>query len=160
MSLSKHKISQANLVEIPNGSQFKFAIVVSQWNKNITDKLFEGCYKVLIENSVLSKNIFRIDVPGSFELIYGSKKAQERKVDVVISIGSIIKGETEHFNFICNAVSQGIKELNINSKIPVIFCVLTDNSIDQAVDRSGGKHGNRGYDAGIAALKMAPIAKL
>tara|TARA_Y100000746_G_scaffold231385_1_gene245088 strand:- start:29 stop:511 length:483 start_codon:yes stop_codon:yes gene_type:complete len=160
MSLSKHKISQANLVEIPNGSQFKFAIVVSQWNKNITDKLFEGCYNVLIENSVLSKNIFRIDVPGSFELIYGSKKAQERKVDVVISIGSIIKGETEHFNFICNAVSQGIKELNINSKIPVIFCVLTDNSIDQAVDRSGGKHGNRGYDAGIAALKMAPIAKL
>ena len=160
MSLSKHKISQANLVEIPNGSQFKFAIVVSQWNKNITDKLFEGCYNVLIENSVLSKNIYRIDVPGSFELIYGSKKAQERKVDVVISIGSIIKGETEHFNFICNAVSQGIKELNINSKIPVIFCVLTDNSIDQAVDRSGGKHGNRGYDAGIAALKMAPIAKL
>tara|TARA_X000000368_G_scaffold224028_1_gene176837 strand:+ start:175 stop:657 length:483 start_codon:yes stop_codon:yes gene_type:complete len=160
MSLSKHKISQANLVEIPNGSQFKFAIVVSQWNKNITDKLFEGCYEVLIENSVSSKNIFRIDVPGSFELIYGSKKAQERKVDVVISIGSIIKGETEHFNFICNAVSQGIKELNINSKIPVIFCVLTDNSIDQAVDRSGGKHGNRGYDAGIAALKMAPIAKL
>ena len=160
MSLSKHKISQANLVETPNGSQFKFAIVVSQWNNKITDKLFEGCYKVLIENSVLSKNIFRIDVPGSFELIYGSKKAQERKVDVVISIGSIIKGETEHFNFICNAVSQGIKELNINSKIPVIFCVLTDNSIDQAVDRSGGKHGNRGYDAGIAALKMAPIAKL
>ena len=160
MSLSKHKISQANLVEIPNGSQFKFAIVVSQWNKNITDKLFEGCYEVLIENSVSSKNIFRIDVPGSFELIYGSKKAQERKVDVVISIGSIIKGETEHFNFICNAVSQGIKALTINSKIPVIFCVLTDNSIDQAVDRSGGKHGNRGYDAGIAALKMAPIAKL
>ena len=160
MSLSKHKISQANLVEIPNGSQFKFAIVVSQWNKHITDKLFEGCYNVLIENSVLSKNIFRIDVPGSFELIYGSKKAQERKVDVVISIGSIVKGETEHFNFICNAVSQGIKELNINSKIPVIFCVLTDNSIDQAKDRSGGKHGNRGYDAGIAALKMASIAKL
>jgi len=160
MGLSKSKISQANLVEIPNGSKFKFAIVVSQWNKSITEKLFEGCYDVLIGNSVASKNIFRIDVPGSFELIYGSKKAQESEVDVVISIGSVIKGETEHFNFICNAVSQGIKDLNINSKIPVIFCVLTDNTFDQAEARSGGKHGNRGYDSGIAALKMASIANL
>ena len=158
MGSSMYKISHANLVEIPHGSKFKFTLVVSQWNKSITDKLFEGCYNALTENGVMSKNISRIDVPGSFELIYGSKKAQESKVDVVVSIGSIIKGETEHFNFICNAVSQGIKDLNISSKIPVIFCVLTDNILDQAKARSGGKHGNRGYDAGIAALKMASIA--
>ncbi|MEE3035575.1 MAG: 6,7-dimethyl-8-ribityllumazine synthase [Bacteroidota bacterium] len=160
MSLSKSKISHANLGELPDGSNFKFAIVVSQWNKSITEKLFQGCYDVLLENNVSSKNILRIDVPGSFELIYGSKKAQEQGVNVVISIGSIIKGETKHFDFICNAVSQGIKDLNINSNVPVIFCVLTDNRFDQAEARSGGKHGNRGFDAAVAALKMASIAKL
>ena len=160
MGFSKTKISHTVHGELPDGSNLKFAIVVSQWNKSITEKLYEGSYNILLENNVSSDNILRIDVPGSFELIYGSKKAQDKGVDVVISIGSIIKGETKHFDFICNAVSQGIKDLNINSNVPVIFCVLTDDSFEQAKARSGGKHGNRGVDAAIAALKMASITKL
>jgi 6,7-dimethyl-8-ribityllumazine synthase len=94
-------------------------------------------------------------VPGSFELIHGSKKAQEENPNAVIAIGSVIQGETKHFEFICNSVAQGIKDLNINSKVPVIFCVLTDDNLNQAKERSGGKFGNKGEEAAIAAIKMA-----
>ena len=104
-----------------------------------------------------NENIIVWDVPGSFELIYGSKKAQKNNPNAVIAIGSIIKGETKHFEYVCQAVAHGIKDLNINSDVPVIFCVLTDSNIEQAKARSGGKHGNKGNEAAIAALKMAEL---
>lgn len=133
-------------------------IVVSEWNNNITDALFQGAYTTLTENGVLIDNIKTLKVPGSFELIYGAKYLIEsHKLNAVIAIGSVIKGETKHFDFICHAVSQGIKDLNIKYNTPVIFCLLSDNTLQQAIDRSGGKHGNKGVECAVAALKMATL---
>src|SRR5690606_16665056 len=108
---------------------------------------------------VLPENIEVWHVPGSFELIYASKKMQQQNVDAVIAVGCVIQGETKHFDFVCEAVSQGIKDLNVLDDTPVIFCVLTDNVMQQSIDRSGGKHGNKGVEAAIAAIKMATLRK-
>ena len=102
-------------------------------------------------------NIKRIDVPGSFELIYGAKTLVQQEFDAVIVIGCVIQGETKHFDFVCEGVTQGVKDLNILYNTPVIFCVLTDNTKQQSIDRSGGKHGNKGTEAAIAAIKMADL---
>ena len=155
MATALNKISQNDAKNIPDGSPFKIYIVVSEWNSSISSSLSKGAVDTLIDAGVYQENIKVFKVPGSFELIYGAKKAQHQKPDVVIVVGSIIQGETKHFDFICQAVSNGIKDLNIQSDIPVIFCVLTDNNLQQAQDRSGGKHGNKGVEAAIAALKMA-----
>ena len=144
---------------LPDGSSFKITLVVSEWNESITNALKIAAIETLISLKVNSENINTIHVPGSFELIYGAKLAQEKNPDAVIVIGSIIQGETKHFDFICNAVSNGIKDLNIRNKVPIIFCVLTDNNLKQAQNRSGGKYGNKGIEAAIAALKMSKIRK-
>ena len=150
-------LSAYDKASIPNGKQFRFGIVVSEWNDNITEGLLKGAKDTLLEHGVIPDNIVVWHVPGSYELIYGSKKMQEQLVDVVIAIGSVIQGETKHFDFVCDAVSQGIKDLNVQHETPVIFCVLTDNNMQQAIDRSGGKHGNKGVEAAVAALKMAQL---
>tara|TARA_R110000868_G_scaffold57528_13_gene177598 strand:- start:5264 stop:5749 length:486 start_codon:yes stop_codon:yes gene_type:complete len=157
MATANKNLSEYDKATIPNASKFRFGIVVSEWNDTITEGLYQGAYNALIENGALPNNIIRWNVPGSFELIYGSKKMQEQMVNVVIAIGSVIQGETKHFDFVCEAVSQGIKDLNVIRETPVIFCVLTDNNIQQAIDRSGGKHGNKGTEAAIAAIKMAEL---
>ena len=159
MATANKNLSEYDKETIPNASKFRFGIVVSEWNDTITEGLYEGAYEALIENGALSNNIVRWNVPGSFELIYGSKKMQEQMVNAVIAIGSVIQGETKHFDFVCEAVSQGIKDLNVIRETPVIFCVLTDNNMQQAIDRSGGKHGNKGTEAAIAAIKMAELRK-
>lgn len=159
MATANKNLSDYDKTTIPNASKYRFGIVVSEWNDSITEKLFEGAYNTLIEHGVLSSNIIRWDVPGSFELIYGSKKMQEQMVNAVIAIGSVIRGETKHFDFVCEAVSQGIKDLNVMRETPVIFCVLTDDNLQQAQDRAGGKHGNKGTEAAIAAIKMAELRK-
>ena len=140
--------------KVPNGKDLRIALVVAQWNKAITDKLYQGAKKTLLEHNVMAENIVKFEVPGSFELIYGASQAQAQNFDVVIAIGCIIQGETRHFEFIGNAVAQGIKDLNLNGKSPVIFCVLTDDNIRQSQARSGGKFGNKGVEAAIAALRM------
>ena len=140
---------------LPNGEKFTIYLIVSQWNKIITNSLLIAAKETLIEAGVKNENIIVWDVPGSFELIYGSKKAQKRNPNAVIAIGSIIQGETKHFEYVCQAVTHGIKDLNVNSDVPVIFCVLTDSNIEQAKARSGGKFGNKGIDGAFAALKMA-----
>ena len=150
-------LSAYDKASIPNGKQFRFGIVVSEWNDNITEGLLKGAKDTLLEHGVTSDNIVVWHVPGSYELIYGSKKMQEQLVDVVIAIGIVIQGETKHFDFVCEAVAQGIKDLNVQHETPVIFCVLTDNNMQQAIDRSGGKHGNKGVEAAVAALKMAQL---
>jgi len=152
-----NNLSDYNPKNVPDGRKYRFALVVSEWNANITESLFEGAFQALIKHNVLKENIVRIDVPGSFELIYGARKAQQMDIDAVISIGSVIQGETRHFEFICNAVAHGIKDLNLNGKIPVIFCVLTDDTMAQSEARSGGALGNKGVEAAIAALKMVAI---
>jgi 6,7-dimethyl-8-ribityllumazine synthase len=142
---------------VPDGNPFTIHLVVSQWNDEITKALCEGAVTTLEHHGVKSSNITICEVPGSFELIYGSKKAQSSKPDAVIAIGSVIRGETMHFDFVCQAVSQGIKDLNVLSDVPVVFCVLTDDTFQQAKDRSGGKHGNKGAEAAVAALQMSQL---
>tara|TARA_R110002096_G_scaffold146733_3_gene305546 strand:- start:5765 stop:6250 length:486 start_codon:yes stop_codon:yes gene_type:complete len=159
MATANKNLSEYDKTTIPNASKFRFGIIVSEWNDTITEGLYQGAYDALIENGALPNNIIRWDVPGSFELVYGSKKMQEQMVNVVIAIGSVIQGETKHFDFVCEAVSQGIKDLNVIRETPVVFCVLTDNTMQQAIDRSGGKHGNKGTEAAIAAIKMAELRK-
>lgn len=159
MATKNQNLSDYDKNTIPNAKDFRFGIVVSEWNNNITDNLFKGALDTLIEHGALSENIISWHVPGSYELIYGSKKMQEHKVDVVIAIGCVIQGETKHFDFVCEAVSQGIKDLNVMSDTPVIFCVLTDNRMQQSIDRSGGKHGNKGVEAAVAAIKMAVLRR-
>lgn len=146
---------------IPNAKDFRFGIVVSEWNEAITEGMFQGAFDALKENGAVNDNIVRWNVPGSYELIYGCKRMQESydMLDAIIAIGSVIQGETKHFDYVCEAVAQGIKDLNVQGDIPVIFCVLTDNTLQQAIDRSGGKHGNKGTEAAIAAIKMAQLRK-
>ena len=156
MATANKNLSQYDKNTIPNAKNFRFGIVVSEWNESITENLCKGAIEALLENGVSEENIVKWDVPGSFELIYGSKRMIDtQNVDAVIAIGSVIQGETKHFDFVCEAVSQGIKDLNVQTDIPVVFCVLTDNTLQQAIDRSGGKHGNKGTEAGIVAIKMA-----
>ncbi|GAA4280913.1 6,7-dimethyl-8-ribityllumazine synthase [Gaetbulibacter aestuarii] len=159
MATANKNLSQYDKATIPDASKFRFGIVVSEWNDSITENLYQGAYDALIENGVLPSNIIRWNVPGSFELVYGCKKMQDRMVNAIIAIGSVIQGETKHFDFVCEAVSQGIKDLNVKGETPVIFCVLTDNTLQQAKDRAGGKHGNKGTEAAIAAIKMAELRK-
>tara|TARA_B100001175_G_scaffold185574_1_gene157554 strand:- start:293 stop:769 length:477 start_codon:yes stop_codon:yes gene_type:complete len=141
----------------PDLNKYKIGIVVSEWNKDITKNLLSGAIDTLIEQGIQKENIIIQWVPGSFELIYGSKVLSKKKFDAIIAIGCVIKGETDHYNFICSSVSKGIMELNLISSIPIIFCVLTDHNKTQSIDRSGGKYGNKGSESAIAAIKMALI---
>ncbi|MDG2372462.1 MAG: 6,7-dimethyl-8-ribityllumazine synthase [Flavobacteriaceae bacterium] len=158
MSSLQSNLSEYDSSLVPNGKGLRVALVVSQWNSEITEQLCEGALTTLIDHDVYKSDIIRYNVPGSFELVYGSKFAQDKNFNIVIAIGSVIKGETKHFDFICQGVVNGIAELNSKGRCPVIFCVLTDNDIHQARDRSGGKHGNKGVEAAISALKMAKLA--
>ena len=160
MATANKNLSEYDKSTIPNASNFRFGIVVSEWNETITEGLYKGAYDALVDCGAQPSNIIRWSVPGSFELIYGSKKMIDQKVDAVIAIGSVIQGETKHFDFVCQGVSQGIKDLNIQHNTPVIFCVLTDNTMDQAIARSGGEHGNKGTEAAIAAIKMADLNRI
>ena len=157
MATANHNLSDYDLDAVPNGSSFKIHLVVSQWNDSITSALCNGAIETLKRHGVKDSNVKIWRVPGSFELIYGAKKAQSYNPDAVIAIGSVIKGETQHFDFVCQAVSQGIKDLNLVSDVPVIFCVLTDNILKEAEERSGGKHGNKGTEAAVTALQMSKL---
>lgn len=159
MATEGKNLSEYDKNTIPNAEDFRFGIVVSEWNDTITEGLYQGAYKILTENGVIDRKIVRWNVPGSFELIYGCKKMQESydMLDAIIAIGSVIEGETKHFDFVCQGVSQGIKDLNVLHDTPVIFCVLTDQNMQQAIDRSGGKYGNKGAEAAITAIKMAQL---
>tara|TARA_B100001758_G_C18185907_1_gene491978 strand:+ start:239 stop:724 length:486 start_codon:yes stop_codon:yes gene_type:complete len=141
--------------DIPDAKGLCFGIVVSKWNNDITNNLLKGAYETLIEHGATDKDILKYEVPGSYELIFGAKIASKKNPDAIICLGSIIKGETKHFDYVCSAVSSGIKDLNIKLDIPVIFGVLTDNNINQAISRSGGKLGNKGVEAAITAIEMA-----
>ena len=161
MATENKNLSEYDKSQLPNASAFRFGIVVSEWNDKITNGLFNGAESALLDCGVSPENIIRWNVPGSFELIYGAKLMLEKveKLYAVITIGSVIKGETMHFEFVCEGVTQGIKDLNIQSDVPLIFCVLTDNNEQQSIDRSGGKHGNKGIEAAIAAIKMAELRR-
>ena len=151
-------LSYYDKATIPNAKALRFGIVVSEWNSSITENLFKGAQETLIDCGALIENISRLDVPGSYELVYGAKQLlKKQSLDAVIAIGCVIQGETKHFDFVCDAVSQGIKDLNLQYDSPTIFCVLTDNTMQQSIDRSGGKLGNKGVECAIAAIKMATL---
>ncbi len=154
MVTADNSLSQYDQSKIFNGKNFRIALIVSEWNRDITEALFQGAKTTLINHNVSPENIVRIDVPGSFELIYGASTAQQMDFDAIIAIGCIIQGETRHFEFISNAVAHGIKDLNLNGKSPVVFCVLTDDTIVQSKARSGGDKGNKGIEAAITAMRM------
>lgn len=158
MATAGKNLSQYDSEKIPDAHELSFGLVVSQWNSEITEALYQGAYDTLLECGAQPDNIVRMEVPGSFELVYGSKKLiANNNPDAVIAIGSVIRGETSHFDFVCGATAQGIKDLNVQLDTPVVFCVLTDDTWQQAKDRSGGKHGNKGTEAAIAAIQMAVL---
>ncbi|MBT3621522.1 MAG: 6,7-dimethyl-8-ribityllumazine synthase [Flavobacteriales bacterium] len=159
MATKNTNLSHFNKEDVPNAKGLSFGIVVSEWNENITEGLYKGAYDALIECGANASDISRLDVPGSYELVFGAKIAVKQKPDAIICLGSVIQGETKHFDFVCHAVAIGIKDLNISLDIPVIFGVLTDNTMEQAVNRSGGKYGNKGIEAAITAIKMAVLNK-
>jgi len=158
MATENTNLSNYDSTSLPDATRFRFGIVVSEWNPTITKGLLRGAVDTFLDCGVDQSNIQTIHVPGSFELIYGAKKMQQQLVDAVIAIGSVIKGETKHFDFVCDGVTQGIKDLNILHDVPVIFCVLTDDTLQQSIERSGGIHGNKGVEAAITAIKMAHLS--
>ena len=158
MTTKKTNLSDYNPNMIPSGEDFRIGIVVSEWNPTITNSLLEGAYSTLVKHGVFDNNITIEHVPGSFELPTGAKfLLKYGKYDAIICLGCVIQGETRHFDFICDAVANAIAQLAIEENRPVIFGVLTTNDMQQAIERSGGKHGNKGIEAAITALKMANL---
>ena len=138
----------------------KIGIVTSEWNIEITRAMLEGACNTLTKHGVKSKNILIEFVPGSVELTFGSRMmAESGKVDAVICLGCVIQGETKHFDYVCQSVTHGITELNLDYDIPFIFGVLTTGNMQQARDRAGGKHGNKGDEAAVTALRMVELKR-
>jgi len=146
--------------EVPSATDRRFGIVIAEWNAEITEAMCSAAVSTLKAHGAAESNITKHYVPGSFELTMGAQiLAESKKVDAVICLGCIIQGETKHFDFIANSVANGIQNVGMKYNIPVVFGVLTTNNLDQARDRSGGKHGNKGEDAAIAAIKMTHLQK-
>ena len=158
MATLNKKLSNFDFGKVPSAKDMKMGIVVADWNEQITDRLFQGAIEAL--NSCGCTQIIHKNVPGSFELPLGAQFLLEyTDVDAVICLGSIIQGETKHFDFVCEATALGIKDVSLKYNRAVIFGVLTDNNLQQAIDRSGGKLGNKGSEAAITAIKMVALQK-
>ncbi|NTW33989.1 MAG: 6,7-dimethyl-8-ribityllumazine synthase [Bacteroidetes bacterium] len=160
MASNLKNLSDHNTQSIPSAVDMRFGIVVSEWNSEITNSLLRGATNTILASGAKESNILISYVPGSFELPHGAQLLIESdEVDAVICLGCIIQGETRHFEFICKAVAEGIMNLGLDYNIPVIFGVLTTNTLEQAIDRSGGKHGNKGVEAAVSAIKMIDLQK-
>lgn len=160
MASSLKNLSDFSHIEVKSGKGLKFAIVVAQWNAQITGALLSGAVDGLLKYDVAEDDIDVIEVPGSYELISGADIAlRNENFDAVICLGCVIQGETRHFDFICDAVANGISNVAIKYNKPAIFGVLTTDNLQQAIDRSGGIHGNKGEEAAITAIQMAHISK-
>ena len=162
MATIYQNLSDYNAEEMPDKkevSKQSYAIAVADWNPNITHALLKGAYNALIENGVQEKNIEVVHVPGTFELTYAAKMLQNRqKYNAIITLGCVIQGDTPHFDYVCQGVTQGLTKLNTRKlSVPVIFGVLTTNTLQQAEERAGGKLGNKGVESVITAIKMANL---
>lgn len=158
MATSQKNLSDYNRRDLPDAGQMRIGIVVSSWNAEITDNLLNGARNTLLEAGVLETNIPVYRVPGSFELPIGAQwMLDSGNVDGVIVLGSVIQGETRHFEFVCQAVADAIQKVNLKTGKPAIFGLLTDDNLQQARDRSGGKHGNKGVECAVAALQMVAL---
>jgi 6,7-dimethyl-8-ribityllumazine synthase len=158
MSSAEKNLSDVRINESLDISKFKFGIVVAEWNEQVTESLYSGAYQTLVNAGASRGNIERMNVPGTFELSLGGQWMAERKdIDTVICLGCVIQGETRHFDFICDAVANGITNVSLKYNKPVIFGVLTPDTMKQALDRAGGKHGNKGDEAAATAIKMLGV---
>lgn len=153
-------LSDYRPLDITDAGDFHIGIVVSEWNNFITDNLRNAALEILEKEGVKKENITVFAVPGAFELTYASMQlCKEKKYDAVIAIGCVIRGETPHFDFVCSAVAQGIKDCNVYTDVPTIFCLLTDDTKEQSLARSGGDLGNKGVEAAVTALQMINFKK-
>jgi 6,7-dimethyl-8-ribityllumazine synthase len=160
MATVNNNLSEYDINSVPNASKMAFGIVVSEWNENITKGLLNGAYSTLLKHGALEDNIIVKFLPGAFELPLGAQTMFEKtNVDAVICLGSVIQGETKHFDFVCEGAALGIKDVSLKYNKPAIFGILTDNTEQQAIDRSGGKHGNKGDEAAVTAIKMVDFQK-
>ncbi len=158
MASASKNLSQYDAATLPDAGEMTFGIVVAEWNAHITHALYEGCYDTLIRHGACPENIYTIQVPGSFELPAGARMLHAQKnPDVVICLGCVIKGETNHNEYISQAVAQGLTHLSLATGKAFIFGVLTPNDEQQALERAGGKHGNKGVEAAVAAIRMAAL---
>ena len=160
MSTQYKNLSDFEGIEIPSAAPYSFGIIVSEWNTEITNALYQAAFQSLLKHGALPDNIYTYTVPGSFELTAGADILLKTAApDAIICLGCVIQGETKHFDFICDAVANGLSNVAIKYSKPVIFGVLTTNNQQQAIDRAGGKHGNKGIEAAVTAIKMADLAK-
>ena len=158
MATNLKNLSEYNPAQVPSAENMKFGIIVSEWNPEVTDALLKGAYETLQKHNAKTENIVVAHVPGSFELTHGALQFfKQTGVDAFIYLVCVIKGDTPHFEYVCQGVTQGITALNAKHKRPVIFGVLTTNDQQQALDRAGGKLGNKGDEAAITAIKMAGL---
>jgi 6,7-dimethyl-8-ribityllumazine synthase len=158
MATHLKNLSDFSNLDIPSAKNFRFGIIVSQWNEEVTNALYRGAYDTLLKYEAEEENIISIQVPGSYELVSAADMLlTSRQFNAVICLGCVIQGETRHFDFICDAVANGIANVSIKHNKPVVFGVLTTGNLQQALDRSGGVHGNKGEEAGVTAIKMAHI---
>ena len=158
MASALKNLSAYNPDNIPDASDMHFGIVVAEWNAEITHALYVGCYDTLLKHGVKAENIQTLQVPGSFELPAGARiLSGKHKLDAVICLGCVIKGDTSHNEYINNAVANGLMNLSISTGRPYIFGVLTPNDQQQALDRAGGIHGNKGVEAAVTAIRMAAL---
>ena len=156
--MSTADLSDYDQGSVPDAGKMTFVIVVSDWNHDITSSLLNGALNTLKKHGAKNKNIIVRHVPGSFELTIGAQLlAESYDVDAIICLGCVIQGETPHFTYICQSVTYGITKLNLDYGIPFIFGVLTTLNHDQALERSGGKHGNKGDEAAVTAIKMVAL---
>ena len=156
MATALHHLSDYDSAQVPDASNMCFGIVVSEWNPEVTGALLDGAVSTLEKHGALPENIHVKRVPGSFELIYGAHQMTlNDSYDAVIILGCVIRGETPHFDYICQGVTQGIAQLNVTSQTPVVYGLLTTNDLQQAKDRSGGKLGNKGDECAVVAIQMA-----
>lgn len=161
MATAYHNLSDYDYESVPCGKDLRIGIAVAEWNRNITEPLMKGAIDTLLEHGVSADNIIVQHVPGTFELTYASAYlAEQHEVDAVIAIGCVVRGDTPHFDYICQGVTQGITQLNVDGFVPVIFGVLTTETVLQAEERAGGKHGNKGTEAAVTALKMAGLERI
>lgn len=155
MATKFHNLSEYDLNSVPSAQDMRFGIVVSEWNNNITGALLHGAYHTLVKHGALEENITVMTVPGSFELVFGaSQMVKSGKMDAVIAIGCVVRGDTPHFDYICQGTTQGLASLNEHFDVPVIYGLLTCNNMEQAQDRAGGTLGNKGDECAVTAIKM------
>ncbi len=143
--------------KLPNAETFRFGIVVSDWNSEVTYNMHKGAMETFLDLGAKESHIDSVFVPGAVELIYAASRLCKKEYDAVIIIGCVIRGETAHFDYVCKTVTDGVTYLNTHTDTPVIFCVLTDNTLQQSLDRSGGKLGNKGIEAAVTAVRMAQL---